>query len=294
MTIREILAAGKARLAAAGVDTAALDASLLLAEVLGVSRSALVAASGGSDALGETERAAFEGLLARRERGECVAYILRRKEFYGLEFFVNESVLVPRPDTETLVEAAIARLSAAAQALRGNQPLRMLDLCAGSGAVAIAVKSEMPHAETWATDISAAALEVACANAARLLPPDSIRFRQGDLFDALSLPGDERMFHLIVSNPPYVPTGDISSLSPEARGEPGIALDGGEDGLDIIRRVVSRAREFLHPGGALMLEADPRQMREIASLLGRAGFAGIETRRDLAGRERVIAGEAGA
>jgi len=283
MTIREALASGKASLAAAGVENPPLDASLLLAEALGTSRSALLAR--GADPLEAAGLARFGELVSRRAGGECAAYILGRKEFYGLEFLVTPSVLVPRPDTETLVEAALEYLSALKPA--GRAP-RMLDLCAGSGAVAIAAKSQMPELEAWAADISAEALEVAEANAARLLPPGSIAFRRGDLFGALSGSGAPPLFDLIASNPPYVPSGEIPGLSREVRGEPALALDGGADGLGVIRGIVLGARGFLRPGGALVLEADPRQMPEIAALLGKAGFARAQTRRDLAGRERVI------
>jgi len=288
MTIREVLAAGKTGLAAAGVEASALDASLLLAEVLGCSRSALVAAAG--DSIGESLFAAFNGLIKRRAAGECVAYILGRKEFYDLEFMVNPNVLVPRPDTETLVEAALAFLSAvkhSGQPTDKNRPLRMLDLCTGSGAVAIAVKHRMPELEVWATDVSPPALEIAKANAARLLPPKSINFRCGNLFAAF--PDRERpTFHLITGNPPYVPAGEIPGLSPEVRAEPVIALDGGKDGLDIVKTIVLHAPEFLFRNGALMLEADPRQMPEIATLLGNAGFAEMRTHLDLSGMARVV------
>jgi len=285
MTIREALSLGKAGLAAAGIENPGLDASLLLAEVLGTSRSSPAIAAGGSGHwLGEGQFAAFNRLIKRRAEGECVAYILGRKEFYGLEFLVNPSVLVPRPDTETLVEAALAHLLA-----RGNQPLRMLDLCTGSGAVAIALKHQMPELEAWATDISPEALEVAKTNAARLLPLGEIHFRCGNLFQALSemeLP----LFDLIAGNPPYVLAGEIPSLSPEVRAEPAIALDGGMDGLDIIRGIVSCSPKFIRPGGSLILEAAPHQMREIALLLGKAGFTDIQTHQDLSGRDRVIGG----
>ena len=277
MTVREALAEA----AAAGMS--ALDASLLLAEVLNTSRSSLIAAD--SRPLDEASLAAFRALVKRRLDGECVAYILGRKEFYGLDFQVTPAVLVPRPDTETLVEAALDVIK---QLAPTNQPLRVLDLCTGSGAIAIALKHTMPELEVWAADISAEALAVARANAARLLPPDSIHFCHSDLFSALSPP-----FHLIVSNPPYVPTAEIAGLDPEVRGEPLLALDGGSDGLDIIGRIISGAPQFLCSNGALLLEADPRQMERIAALLPLVGgplvgFTDIQIRRDLSGKERVI------
>jgi len=307
MTIREALAEGTASLAAAGIETPGLDSSLLLAEVLNTSRSKLTAAA--HDNISEALVATFRQLIKRRQSGECTAYILGRKEFYGLEFQVNPSVLVPRPDTETLVETAINREQGARskeqragskeqrisnKAEMGKQPFRVLDLCTGSGAIAIALKHTMPELEVWATDISAEALETAKTNAARLLPPDSIRFLQGDLYNAL-LPDSlfllpPSSFLIIISNPPYVPTTDIPSLPPEVRMEPALALDGGNDGLDKIRKIVSRAPEFLCSGGCLLLEADPRQMAAITDLYEKAGFSDIQTHADLSGRERVISG----
>jgi release factor glutamine methyltransferase len=309
LTVREALASGTGVLKAAGVENPGLDASLLLAEVLGVSRSSLTAA--GPDPLTENSFAAFNGFIKRRLDGECVAYILGRKEFYGLEFLVNPAVLVPRPETETLVEIAkgiggvvnkysrLPRRKDCEQLSPVPSPqspvpiMRVLDLCTGSGAVAIALKHERPEWEVWATDISAQALETAKTNAARLLPPDSINFCQGDLFESLhcSLPTAHcSLFTVIVSNPPYVPTAEIARLSPEVRGEPALALDGGGDGLDVIKKIITKVPEFLRPGGMLLLEADPRQMEKIAGLFEENGFTGIKTYNDLSGRERVIGG----
>jgi len=283
MTIREALSEGRAALAeAAAVGTSALDASLLLASILNMSRSSLVAAD--AQPLAEASLAAFRGLVKRRLAGECVAYIVGRKEFYGLDFQVTPAVLVPRPDTETLVEVALAELKRLATT---NQPLRVLDLCTGSGAIAVALKHTMPELEVWAADISAEALAVARANAARLLPVDAIHFCRGDLFGALGA-GGALAFHLIVSNPPYVPAAEIAGLAPEVRGEPLLALDGGDDGLAVIRGIISGAPQVLSSGGALLLEADPRQMGQITALLQQTGFTDIQTRRDLSGAERVI------
>jgi len=279
MTIREALAQGSAALAVADIKNSGLDASLLLAEVLNVSRSSLMAAA--SQPLTETSCAAFDQFIKRRLAGECTAYILGRKEFYGLDFQVNPAVLVPRPDTETLVEAALEQLT------MNGQPPCVLDLCTGCGAVAIALQHAMPELEVWATDISVEALKVAQANATRLLPDKTIHFCRGDLFDAYE---QQSPVPLIVSNPPYIPTAEIAGLSPEVRREPILALDGGSDGLDIIRKIISRAPEFLCSGGSLLLEADPRQMRRITTLLVQAGFTGIQTRSDLSGKERVIGG----
>jgi len=290
MTIREALAEGTASLAASNIENPGLDSSLLLAEVLKTSRSSLIAA--GQDNVSEALVATFRQLIKRRQSGECTAYILGRKEFYGLEFTVNPTVLVPRPDTETLVELVGTGDWGLGTGGQGQErPPRVLDLCTGSGAIAITLKHTMPELEVWATDISAEALETAKANAARLLPPDSIHFFQGDLYNAL-LPRTPYPipYTLILSNPPYIPTAEIPSLPPEVRMEPALALDGGDDGLDVIRKIVSRAPEFLCPGGSLLLEADPRQMKDIAALYKEAGFSDIQTHKDLSGKERVISG----
>jgi release factor glutamine methyltransferase len=291
MTIRDALAEGYASLAAADIENPGLDSSLLLAEALHTNRSKLTAA--GQEHISQASAMAFRQLIKRRQSGECTAYILGRKEFYGLEFIVNPSVLVPRPDTETLIEIAKDRVWGLGSGVweAGKQSPRVLDLCTGSGAIAIALKHTIPELEVWATDISAEALETAKTNASRLLPPDSIRFYQGDLYDALPprTPNPEPRT-LIISNPPYIPSAELPSLSPEVRMEPALALDGGGDGLDVIRKIVSRAPEFLREGGCLLLEADPSQMKAIASLYKETGFTDIQTHADLSGGERVISG----
>ncbi|MCL2128618.1 MAG: peptide chain release factor N(5)-glutamine methyltransferase, partial [Treponema sp.] len=171
--------------------------------------------------------------------------------------------------------------------------VRVLDLCTGCGAIAIALKNEMPELEVWAADISAEAIEVAKSNAARLLPPESIHFFYGDLYNTLTNPNPQisnphYLFTVVVSNPPYIPTGEIASLPAEVRCEPVTALDGGSDGLEVIRRIISRTDEFLCHGGVLLLEADPRQMESIGALLKEKGFQNIQTQKDLSGKERII------
>jgi release factor glutamine methyltransferase len=299
MTIRDALIEGSGTLAATGIETPGLDASLFLAAVLNTSRSSLIAA--GPQPLTEESFAAFNDMLKRRLAGECAAYIIGKKEFYGLEFEVNPSVLVPRPDTELLVETAIQRTknkeqktkSRDARVMGNEQGFRVLDLCTGSGTVAVALKHEMPEWEVCATDISPQALTVAENNAARLLPPNSITFYQGDLYDAFlfSLFTFHSSFSLIISNPPYIPSADIPGLSPEVRMEPILALDGGGDGLDLIRKIILSAPLYLGSGGILLLEADPRQMRIIFALLDQSGFIDVQIHKDLSGNERVIGGK---
>jgi release factor glutamine methyltransferase len=289
MTVREAMAEGKRALKApsakALITTPELDASLLLAEVSRLSREELI--TRGEKSLTQDEYKKFLELLERRIGGECIAYILGKKEFRGLEFFVNSSVLVPRPDTELLVEAVLEKRELRNKTGRGGETIRVLDLCTGSGAIAVSLKNEMPEPELWAADISSEALKTAGANAKRHQIAGSIRFCQGHLFEALPA---KLTFHVIVSNPPYIPSAEITLLPPEVQREPRLALDGGEDGLGIIREIISRAPYHLEQGGILLLEASPEQMKSVCRELEKNHFIKIKTYMDLSGQERVIEG----
>lgn len=309
MTVGGARAEGAALLRARGVETPELDASLLLAQVLGIERTRLLMLA--PEEFGAADHAAYRKLLERRASGTCVAYLLGRREFRGLDFLVDPSVLVPRPDTETLVEAALEHLAAAFpldSSPGGRRPARrprILDLCTGSGCVAVSLAAERPDALVSACDLSPAALELARRNAARLLPgrlphpadgrsagavpagapsgvPAAVHFFLSDLFSAAAGPYD-----LIVTNPPYVPGALIDGLSAEVRGEPRMALDGGEDGLDLIRRIVQESPSRLDQGGRILVESGFEQAAEIARLMERAGLRDIRSYRDLAGLERV-------
>jgi release factor glutamine methyltransferase len=284
LDLRKTLAEGTARLRAASIETPALDASLLLSEASGLSREKLSLAV--SQPVETQVYKHFCSLIDRRAEGECVAYILGRKEFYGLDFIVSPAVLVPRPDTEILVEAAIE----AAEKPAG--PLRLLDLCTGSGAVALALKHRFPRLDVVAADISAEALDIAGKNARILLQGTAaggeIHFLKGDLFAAL--PAGGPTFNIITANPPYVPAREIAALAREVKREPVLALNGGEDGLDVIRRIITESPSYLAADGRLLLEADPRQMSAISDLMEEQGFVEITVRKDLAGLDRVIGG----
>jgi release factor glutamine methyltransferase len=286
MNIREALAEGSADLKAGGIESSSLDASLLLAHILNTTRAALLA--NGTDTLDGGALASFRALIQRRLNGECAAYILGKKEFRGLEFLVNKSVLVPRPETETLVETAVNTLNKRQTA----DSLSVLDLCTGSGAIAISIKSEIPKVQVWATDICEQALKTAKTNAARLLPDSAIYFFKGDLFKALSDNAPpKKQFSVIVSNPPYIPSDEIKTLAAEVQNEPLLALDGGHTGLEIIERIIKDAPDYLISGGALLMETSgAKQTEKIALLLGNRGFTNINTYKDLSGQERVIAG----
>jgi len=272
------LSEGTGLLAEKGIATPALDAALLLAEVTGFSREKLYTHPDHQVSEEQSER--YFEFLTRRQNGECTAYILGRKEFWGLDFSVTPAVLVPRPDTEILVETALSLLC---------PPAVVLDLCTGSGAVAIALKHQCPALDVWASDISQSALEIARGNAKRLGCP--VNFVQGDLFTALPAGAETvRSFRLITANAPYIASAHIETLAVEVRQEPRLALDGGSDGLEIIRRIIREAPPHLEAGGFLVLEADPSQMGTIALLMKERGFHKPELFPDLSGQNRVIAG----
>ena len=294
MTIQETLTEGKRLLESpspsASIDSPALDAALLLAETLHSRREDLIVR--GDEPISKKDREHFFRLIERRRDGECTAYILGRKEFRGLCFTVNPQVLVPRPDTETLVEAALEYVDCLTveaslehvDSLAESKSLSLLDLCTGSGALAISLKNERPFLKVSASDISIPALETAILNDARLLKDGRrIEFIHSDLFG--NIPG---CFDIIVSNPPYIPSSHIEVLAPETRGEPRLALDGGEDGLELMGKIIRQAPRHLFPGGFLLLEADPEQMPAIRALHENENFGEISTHKDLAGRDRVI------
>ncbi len=224
-----------------GLDAPRLTAELLLGEVLSLDRVHLY--TDFERPLQRGELASFRALVQRRAAGEPTHYLLGRREFFGRSFKVDGRVLVPRPETEMLVEAALGCLGDASGA-------RALDLCTGSGCIGVTLAAERPSLRVVATDASLPALEVARENAATLGVADRVELRAGDLFAPV---GEER-FELIASNPPYVETGAIGGLSPEVRREPRQALDGGPDGLGLIRRLIEGAREHLVPGGWLLFE----------------------------------------
>ena len=288
MTIREILAEGKRLLKSPSpssfIDTPDLDASLLLSEILHKNRTELITL--GNESILAQDRENFLRFISRRREGECVAYILGRKEFRGLEFAVNPHVLIPRPDTETLVEAALECIDMQQEtnALnQGQSSLSLLDLCTGSGAVAISLKNERPFLNVTASDISSGALETARLNGTRLIKSGDIKFIRSDLFE--NLPG---CFDIIVANPPYIPSDELSGLAPEVRREPRLALDGGQSGLEVTGKIISLAPEHILPGGTILLEAAPEEMPAIRALLETNGFSTVRIHRDMAGRDRVI------
>lgn len=267
--IADVLRAARGR-----VDAA--DAELLLAHVLGASRGWLFAHGDAALPAGAGERYAV--LLARRQAGEPVAYLIGRQGFWSLDLAVTPATLIPRPETELLVELALERLPAEA-------PARVADLGTGSGAIALAVARERPQAQVVATDASDAALAVACGNAARN-GVANVAFRAGDWFAPLR---GER-FDLIASNPPYIALGDPHLDDGDLRFEPAAALSSGADGLDAIRTLVAGAPAHLAAGGWLLLEHGWTQGAAVRALLRQAGFGDVRTAQDLEGRDRVTLG----
>jgi release factor glutamine methyltransferase len=272
-TVAALVRAGAARL---GGDEARREAEWLAEHALGVGRAWLFAHA--DDAVKPEECARYLALLARRAGGEPLAYLLGRAGFWTLDLEVTPATLIPRPETELLVEAALARLPEATA-------LRIADLGTGSGAIALALASERPQARVLATDASPAALEVARRNAARN-EVGNVAFRQGDWLEPLA---GER-FELIASNPPYIAQDDPHLDQGDLRFEPEAALASGTDGLDALRTLAHDAPAHLVPGGWLLLEHGWDQGAAVRGLLREAGFQRIETLRDLEDRERITLG----
>lgn len=268
------------RFAGGGIAAARLEAQVLLAHVLGCSRMQLY--TGFDKPLGEDELARYRALIKRRLAGESVSYLVGETEFWGLPFHVDESVLVPRPDTETVIEV-----------VRTVQPdrsvaCRVLDLCTGSGVIAVSLAKEYPAAHVVATELSPSAAAVARKNAARNGVDDRVDVREGDLFGPVA---GER-FELITANPPYIASAILPTLSSEVRREPVMALDGGPDGLAFYDRICAEAMAHLAPGGALVVEHGYDQADAVRARFAAAGFAEISLVHDLGKHPRVTRGTA--
>jgi release factor glutamine methyltransferase len=260
-----------------GIDAARLEAQVLLAHALRCSRVQLY--TGFDKPLGDAELTAIRDLIKRRLAGEPIAYLVGDQEFWSLPFAVDRNVLVPRRDTETLVEVVLAAVPDRAAPLRG------VDVGTGSGALAITLAREL-RASSWiAIDVSPEAAAVARKNAERHGVAERVEVRVGDLLAPVA--GDPP-FELLVSNPPYIPTGDLASLSPEVKSEPRLALDGGADGLDVIRRLAAAAPAHVAPGGLVAFEHGFDQAPAVRAILDAThAFTPAETKADLAGHPRI-------
>jgi release factor glutamine methyltransferase len=303
--VEACLASGTLLLEAAGIETARLDAECLAAHALGWPRWQIFLSP--RRRLTPEEFGRYLALLGRRERREPLAYVLGMREFWSLSLSVSSGVLVPRPETETLVEATLAvwsemQAEASREPRATSRELRaesresstegptIVELCTGSGAVAIALATEIPTARILATDVSWRALRVARANALAHAVAGRIAFLRGNLWQAVNGQAPAGSVDLVVANPPYVPTREVATLMPEIQWEPRLALDGGADGLRVQRDIIATSPERIRPGGCLLLEIGANQAEAILVLLGEKGrFETGRIFRDLASRPRVIA-----
>lgn len=279
-TIRRVLDWTRGHFEKQDLDAPRLTAELLLAHVLATTRVKLFMDL--DRPLTKEELAAYKALIQRRLGDEPTQYLVGHKEFYGRRFAVDARVLIPRSETELLVEGAL-------RVLPKDGPARVLDLCTGSGCVACSIAAERPQASVWATDVSAGALEVARSNAEALGVSSRVSFFEGSLF--APLPSDAR-FDVIVSNPPYIPSGQLPGLQREVQKEPRLALDGGADGLAVIRPLVEGALPRLKPGGWLALEIAEDQGAQVKALLEAAGALDVRVEKDLARHDRLVFGQA--
>jgi release factor glutamine methyltransferase len=278
-TVRGALLDATQFLQAAGIDSARLDAEVLMCHALGFDKPELYLSF--DEQLDDGVKYQFDIFLMRRSRREPLAYITGCREFWSLNFRVTPDVLIPRPETERLVEIALD----CAGAFDRDVPLRILDIGTGSGAIAVSLAKELPRAQVWATDVSLPALEVARHNAAHHGVAQRIQFAGSDLFDSVG----KGEFHLIVSNPPYVGRGELATLAPEvSQWEPRSAWDGGSDGLDYYRAIITEGFRHLLPGGALIMEIGTDLGRPVAQLLRNAGnYTAAKIYQDYSCRDRV-------
>jgi release factor glutamine methyltransferase len=262
---------------ARGIENPRLDAELLVASALHATRMQLIIDR--ERPVVGSELAALRELVKRRRAREPIAYLLGEREFYGRKFKVDSRVLIPRPDTETLVEVGLERTRHA------SMYARVLDLCTGSGCVAVTLARQRPTTTVTGADVSEAALAVARDNALRL-GAYNVAFVASDLFANVS-----GHFELVTANPPYIPTPEIATLDPDIRSfEPHLALDGGERGLSLVERIVADAPRFLVPGGVLAMEIGQGQSAAVAELYRAAGFTDVRATKDYGGIERVVSG----
>jgi release factor glutamine methyltransferase len=298
-SVREVLREGIARLRQANVPSFTLAAELLLLHVTARNRTWLY--SHPEELLPSAEIAAFFALISRRSAGEPTQHLTGKQEFWGLEFQVTPDVLIPRPETEHLVEVTLDRL--AVRELRaGRSPkltgegLTLVDVGTGSGCIAAALAKELPSATVYATDISRPALDVARRNGVRLGLSERIQLLESNLLDAFhespSTNRESRLFDLIISNPPYIGRREAASLPREVRDhEPELALYGGEEGYELYSALVAQAQSLLKPGGLLVLEIGQGSLPAVQPLLETPLWTNISVTNDLAGIPRVLAAE---
>ena len=279
MKLREAWARSRRQLERASIPDADIEAQVLLRNALGIDRATFHASL--DRELSDEDADAFERTVQRRIEGEPLSYITRHREFYGLDFVVTPDVLVPRQETEFLVEAVLGYARSRAE---DEDALTIADIGTGSGCIAVVLGHHLPNVTVYASDVSEGALRVAGENVRRHGLDGRVRLRHGDLFEALDGPVD-----VVLSNPPYLSTDEATDLPPDVMREPSVALVAGTDGMDVLHRLIVGAREYVKPGGLLALEIDPRRL-EAVERLARGTFPGGEVGvvRDHAGFERVV------
>lgn len=280
MTVASLLREAAESLSAAGIGEPLFEAELLMAEALGMNRAGVLARLKDTPDADAADR--YHKFVARRAAREPLQYITGRQEFYGLTFHVAPGVLVPRPETEIIVEEGLAFLN-------NTGGRAVADIGTGSGCIAISLAAGLPEAVVYAIDSSEAALKIAAENAELNGVTGRVKFLRGDLFGPLAEAGLAGGLDLIVSNPPYIPSGDISGLQAEVGFEPMQALDGGQDGLDIVREIIRQALGYLKPGGGLLIETGFGQAKAVRDIVDDThGLEYIKYIPDFAGIERVL------
>lgn len=282
-TVLELLELAAGYLAGRGIDSARLDAEVLLGHTLGMDRVGLYV---NFDRPLETQEVdAYRRVIAERGQRKPVAQITGVREFYSYELKVTPDVLIPRPETELLVETVLSYVNDVLDRQPGYVP-RIVDVGTGSGAIAVTLAAQLPAAEVWALDCSPQALKIAEENAARLGVAARMTFRTGHWLQPVA---SEKPFDVVVSNPPYIPSSEIDQLMPEVRlFEPRLALDGGADGLNAYRELLPAARQVVVPGGIVAVEVGDGQAEQVAAIGREAGWKEYDIHHDLAGKGRVV------
>lgn len=278
-TIREVLTEGTSILkeSVSASETPFLDAVILLSFILDISKEKLLASY--PDQISGTDENAYYGILKERVSNQPVSYIIKKKEFYGLNFYVDKNVLVPRPDSETLVETAIAILE------ESSNQKSILDLCTGSGAMAIALKFTLPEIDIQCSDFSSEAIKI-CKKNCMLILGKELKTIESDLFDKI-----ESKFNMIITNPPYLTDKETDIMMGNGWPEPEMALRGGNDGLDFIKNIITDAPDYLEKNGYLLIESSIDQTEKIKLLLESGNFINTRIIKDLSGRNRITLGQ---
>ncbi len=282
MKIKEVLSDGISILKQSNIEDETLKAKMLLADLLDKSKEYLMIHS--DDEIDEKISEVFFKRIERLKENEPIQYITNKQEFMGFEFYVDKSVLIPQPDTENLVEEVIA----ISEKMRQNEKieLKILDMCTGSGAIAISLFKLIKNVLVYASDISKDALKIANENSNK--NKANVLFFESDLFEKIS---ELYKFDIIVSNPPYIESETIKTLSEEVKNEPILALDGGEDGLDFYRKITEDAKKYLDKDGYLAFEIGYNQRSAVENILKKNGFRNVYSRKDLGGNDRIVIGQ---